>query len=180
MEEENCHFVYKHLWSPMKAPCSLAWVSPRRENGPGTQSVQQRRDFQAEGLEQWQVLLSAEGSVQRTRQWTCVPVREYHSQEKYLCCSRFCLWSANALRSVQSIYEALWRYQTLLSNKCGKSKRRSENMGARVFFIAQRKVCQSHHFERDITLSGPPPGEMSATIELCGILAFQRSYIPFY
>lgn len=48
MEEENCHFVYKHLWSPMKAPCSLGWVSPRRGEGPGTQSIPQRRDFQAE------------------------------------------------------------------------------------------------------------------------------------
>ncbi|KAJ4942593.1 hypothetical protein JOQ06_012447 [Pogonophryne albipinna] len=45
----------------MKAPCSPGWVSPRRGQGPGTQSILPRRDFQAEGLEQWKVLLSVEG-----------------------------------------------------------------------------------------------------------------------
>lgn len=66
----------------------------------------------------------------------------------------------------------------LLSNKCGKSKSCSENMGVLVFFIAL--VCESHSFEKDISLSGPLSGEMSGTIELCGILTFQRRYIPLY
>lgn len=78
MEEENCHFVYKHLWSPMKAPCSPGWVSPRRGQGPGTQSIMQRRDFQTEGLEQWKVLLSVEGQFRVARQWSCVPAGENH------------------------------------------------------------------------------------------------------
>lgn len=68
----------------------------------------------------------------------------------------------------------------LLSNKCGKSKSCSENMGVLVFFIALKKVCQSHRFEKDISLSGPLSREMSGTIELCGILTFQRSYVPLY
>ncbi|TNN86535.1 hypothetical protein EYF80_003305 [Liparis tanakae] len=38
------------------------WVSPRRGQGPGTQSILQRGDFQAEGLEPSKVLLSAEAN----------------------------------------------------------------------------------------------------------------------
>lgn len=47
----------------MKAPCSPAWVSPRRGEGPGTQSILQGRDFEAEGLEQWKVLLKVAGQL---------------------------------------------------------------------------------------------------------------------
>lgn len=47
----------------MKAPCSLGWVSPRRGEGPGTQSILQRRDFEAEGLERWKVLLKVVGQL---------------------------------------------------------------------------------------------------------------------
>lgn len=102
MEEENCHFVYKHLWSPLKAPCSLGWVSPRRGEGPGTQSILQGRDLEAEGLEQWKVPLKV-SSIKTVIQCACrrtTPPPLWY----------FCLWSANNLRSIQSIYLTLQRY----------------------------------------------------------------------
>ena len=51
MEEENCHFVNKHLWSSVKAPCSPQVGSvPGGGESPGTQSILHRGDLQAEGL----------------------------------------------------------------------------------------------------------------------------------
>lgn len=102
MEEENCHFVYKHLWSPMKAPCSPGRAGPER----GEQSVLQRRDFQTSGPERW---TNATAAVSN-RQWSHVPAREIHLLPTGEISSRSCtccLWSENALQSEQSTSESL-------------------------------------------------------------------------
>lgn len=44
---------------PLKAPCSLGWVSPRRAQGPGTESILHGRDWEAEGPEPWTVPVRA-------------------------------------------------------------------------------------------------------------------------
>lgn len=77
MEEENCHFVYKHLWSPLKAPCSLGRLSPRR----------------AQALE-----CRAKPGVVEDRVGAAPPPP-----------SQLCLWPANSLGSIQSVYLTLQR-----------------------------------------------------------------------
>lgn len=120
------------------------------------------RDFQAEGLGQWKVLLSVEGQLRVPRQWSCVPARENHllPTGEMPPCSKFCLWSANALRSIQCIYETLQRYclyQYFISLPVSvdKSETFCENMGVLISSIALRNLCQPYHFQKGASLSEP-------------------------
>lgn len=155
MEEENCHFVYKHLWSPMKAPCSPGWVSPRRGEGPGTQSIQ-RRDFPAQGGLEQCCLWKVSSEYQQATQWSCVPA----AGDNHLLPTREMTPTFVVSNCFKVNTAHLCDTADVLSQNCIKSpvnvdKSEScwENMGVCVSSVAVRKECQPHHYLKGVSLS---------------------------
>lgn len=152
MEEENCHFVYKHLWSPVKAPCSPGWVSPRRGEGPGTQSIPARGEiFKAWSNGRCCCLWK----VRVPRQWSCVPAREkiisYPTGETPPPRLLLVLFVVSKCFKVNTKHlwdtpEVLSQYFISLPVSVDKSESCCENMGVLVSSIALGKVCQPRHF----------------------------------
>lgn len=115
MEEEDCHFVYKDLWSPMKAPCFWGWVGPRRGEERNPIQPAEREILKAEAWSKgrccWKWWVSSEPDA-------ACPLDTTHLPGSLLCIFS----SACGLQIIQGQYKAylglcrvhtqLWMHQT--------------------------------------------------------------------